>query len=100
MNENNIKNDIPEENEPDYITLTDEEGNDVSFEILGEIEYQNRYFAVLLPFDENDDGVVILEELPCEDPDYIDFVGIDDEKLLDKVFDKFKENYSDKYDFE
>lgn len=99
MNENNTNN-IPEENEPDYITLTDENGNDVSFEIVGEIEYQERWFAVLIPFDEEDDGIVILEEIPSDDPEFMDFVGIDDEKLLNEVFEEFKKNYSGEYEFE
>lgn len=96
----NINNNIPEENEPDYITLTDENGNDVSFEIVGEVEYKERWFAVLIPFDEEDDGIVILEEVTSDDPEFIDFVGIDDEKLLNEVFEEFKKNYSGEYEFE
>ena len=51
--ENN--NEELEENE-NYITLTDDDGNEVSFEILDTVEYKERVFAVLLPFDEEDDG--------------------------------------------
>ena len=37
-----------EENE-NYITLTDDNGEDISFEILDTLEYKERLFAVMLP---------------------------------------------------
>ncbi len=95
--ENNL--DEIEENE-NYITLTDENGEDVSFEILGTVEREDRVFAVLLPFDEEDDGIVILEVLPTEDPEYDEFTAIEDEALLDEIFEEFKKNYKGEYEFE
>lgn len=95
------KNNIQEEEENEnYITLTDDNGDDVSFEIIGTVEYNERLFAVLIPFDEEDDGIVILEMIPTEDPDFDEFVGIDDEKLLNEVFEEFKKNYEGEYEFE
>ncbi len=95
--ENNM--DEMEENE-NYITLTDENGEDVSFEILGTVEREERVFAVLLPFDEEDDGIVILEVLPTEDPEFDEFVAVEDESLLDDIFEEFKKNYEGEYEFE
>ncbi|MDE6832807.1 MAG: DUF1292 domain-containing protein [Ruminococcus sp.] len=88
-----------EEEDENYITLTDDDGNEVSFEVIGEVEYQERYFAVLLPFDEDDDGVVILEIMPSED-ETGEFLSIDDDKLLQAVFEKFKSEYNGEYQFE
>ena len=90
----NINNIPDEEVNENYITLTDDNGEDVSFEMLGTVEYQDRLFAVLLPFDEDDDGVVILELVPTEDPEYDEFLGIDDEALLNEVFEEFKKGYN------
>lgn len=99
INENvNIPED-EEENE-NYITLTDDNGEDVSFEVLGTLEYKERWFAVLLPFDEEDEGVVILELVPSEDPEFDEFVGIDDDALVNEVFEEFKKNYEGPYTFE
>lgn len=98
FNENNLE-ELEEDNE-NYITLTDDDGNEVSFEILDTVEYNDRLFAVLLPFDEEDDGVVILEIIPAEDPEFDDFVTVDDEDLVDKVFEEFKKNYQGEYEFE
>ncbi len=92
-------NNETEENE-NYITLTDENGEDVSFEILGTVERGERVFTVLLPFDEEDDGIVILEVLPTDDPEFDEFVGIDDDALLDEIFEEFKKNYTGEYEFE
>lgn len=96
----NINNIPDEEVNENYITLTDDNGEDVSFEMLGTVEYQDRLFAVLLPFDEDDDGVVILELVPTEDPEYDEFLGIDDEALLNEVFEEFKKVYNGEYEFE
>ena len=99
INENvNIPED-EEENE-NYITLTDDNGEDVSFEVLGTLEYKERWFAVLLPFDEEDEGVVILELVPSEDPEFDEFVGIDDDALVNEVFEEFKKTYEGPYTFE
>ena len=94
-----IENEEMEEENENYITLTDDDGNEVSFEVIGEVEYQERYFAVLLPFDEDDDGVVILEIMPSSD-ETGEFLSIDNENLLQAVFDKFKSEYDGEYQFE
>lgn len=93
------KNEFDEENE-NYITLTDDDGNDVSFEVIGEVEYQERYFAILIPFDEEDEGVVILEIVPSDNEEMGEFLSIDDDQLLNDVFEKFKTEYEGEYEFE
>lgn len=94
-----IENEEIEDENENYITLTDDNGEEVSFEVIGEVEYQERYFVVLLPFDEDDDGVVILEIMPSDDENG-EFLSIDDEELLYAVFEKFKKEYSGEYEFE
>ena len=79
-----------QEEEGSFITLADDDGNDVSFEVLDTIEYKDRTFAVLLPFEDQDDEVVILEMLfDGEDSEYVDFVSVDDEALIEEVFEEF-----------
>lgn len=79
-----------------YITLTDDEGNDVHFELIDEFEYENNDYAVMLPYEESDDEVVILRILHSENEDDDEYVSIDDEELLNKVFEKFIERDSQK----
>lgn len=97
-----INNNIDEMNEPqeEYITLIDDNGEEVSFELLDIVEYKERSFGVLLPFEEEDDGVVILELIPTDDPEYDDFVSVEDDDLLNEVFEEFKKNYQGEYEFE
>lgn len=99
INDMELDEELGEEQE-NYITLTDDDGNDVSFEILGTTEYKDRLFAILLPFDEDGDEVVILEMLPTENDDEFDFVSVDDDSLLGDVFEVFKKEYSGDYDFQ
>ena len=86
------------DNIENYITLTDDNGEDVSFEIIDTIEYEERTFAVLIPFDDEDDEVVILEVILSEDGD--EFVSVDDDELLEEVYRLFKENYEGDLEFE
>ena len=89
-----------DEDNENYITLTDDDGKDISFEILDTIEYQERIFAVLLPFEDTEDEVVILEVIPAEDPEYDDFVSVEDEELLNAVFEEFKKKNEGEFDFD
>lgn len=98
LNEKDVE-EFDEDNE-NYITLTDDDGKDISFEILDTIEYKERIFAVLLPFEDTDDEVVILEVIPAEDPEYDDFVSVDDEGLLNEVFEEFKKKNEGEFDFD
>lgn len=99
---NEIENELDEfdEENENYITLTDDNGEDVSFEILDTVEYKERLFAVLLPFESEEDEVVILEILPAEDPEYDDFVSVEDENLLNEVFEEFKKAHANEFDFQ
>ncbi len=84
----------------DTITLCDDEGNEVEFDFLDLIPYKNESYAVLFPTEDigNDGQVVILKvEESADDAAYI---GIDDEKIIDAVFEIFKEKHKDELDFE
>ena len=93
--ENNEYNEYNEET--NIITLSDENGNDVEFEFLDLIEYNGEEYVVLIPLD--DDSVVILKVESEEGSDFEDYVGVESEELLEKLFEIFKENNSDLYKF-
>ena len=96
-----IDNNIPEEEgNEEYITITGDNGEELSFEVLGVLDYKERSFIILLPFDEEDDGIVILELVPSDDPDMDEFIPIEDDALLGEVFEEFKKNYEGEYEFE
>ena len=85
MNEKELDELEEEEEIENYITLTDDDGNEVSFEIIGTVEYEEH---------------VILEVIQGETPEEDDFVSVNDDELLGKVFEEFKKNYSGEYEFE
>ena len=86
------------------ITLNDENGNEVKFEFLDLVELENEQYVVLLPVleeGEEDDGeVVILKvEDTDEDSDEESYVSVDDEEVLMKVFNIFKDKFKDEFNF-
>ena len=104
MNAENITNNSEEELSDNIITLTDEEGKESNFELLDLVELDNEEYVVLLPVEaegeESDGEVVILKlEDSDEDSDKESYVGVDDEEILNKVFEIFKEKYKDEFNF-
>ena len=80
------------------VTLTDEEGNEIEFEILDIVPFEDAEYAVLLPVDDDseDPEAVILEVLHAGSDDEEDMLqGVEDEALLEKIFDLFVERNPD-----
>ena len=77
--------------EPNIITLTDQYGESVRFELLDIVEYEDQEFAVLYPSDGGDDEPVHILRITSEnlDLDEMEFEGLDDEDLINAVFDLF-----------
>ncbi len=89
---------IGEEEVDNIVTLTDEDGNDVQFEFVDLIEYNEREFVVLLPCDD-DAGEVVILELESTDDENENYISVDDEETLNAVFEIFKEKFKDVFDF-
>lgn len=89
--------------EDNIIILNDEEGKEVKFEFLDLVEYDNEEYVVLLPADETTEEpgeVVILKvEDTDEDSDSESYVGVEDEEVLNNVFQTFKDKFKDEFDF-
>ena len=94
-----VMNEMDMENEGTLITLEDEEGNEVEFEFLDIVEYDGEEYIVLIENDEDADEVVILKINPV-DEETEEYVSIEDEDLLDKLFDIYKKKYEGEINFE
>lgn len=94
----NMDKDLEMEDNGSFITLTDDNGEDVSFEVLDVIDYKEREFAVLLPFEDTEDEVVILEVVPGEDEETDEFISVENDSLLDEVFEEFLKRCEDESD--
>ena len=81
------------------IILNDEDGNEVRFEFLDLVELDDEEYVVLLPVAEEGEVVILKLEDTDEDSDEESYVGVDDEEILNKVFQIFKEKYKDDFNF-
>lgn len=87
------------------VILNDEEGNEVKFEFLDLVELDDEEYVVLLPVtedgEEEEGEVVILKVEDNDDPDAEEesYVSIEDEEILNKVFEIFKEKFKDDFNF-
>ena len=94
-----------EEELDNIIILNDEDGNEVKFEFLDLVELDNEEYVVLLPVteegEEEEGEVVILkvEDTDDENAEEESYVSIEDEEILNKVFEIFKEKFKDDFDF-
>ncbi len=90
------------DDESNIVVLNDEDGNEIRFEFLDLIEYESEEYVVLLPIDEdgeNDDGEVVILKLEDSDTDEESYVSVDDETVLNAVFEIFKDKFKDEFNF-
>lgn len=86
------------------IVLNNENGEEVKFEFLDLVDLDDEQYVVLLPIsegeDEDDGEVVILKlEDTDEDSEEESYVSVEDEEVLMKVFNIFKEKFKDEFNF-
>ncbi|MDY4509805.1 MAG: DUF1292 domain-containing protein [Candidatus Faecousia sp.] len=91
-----IETNLPEE-ETSILTLTDENGQDLDFEYLDCIAYQDKEYLVLMP--EGEDEIVIMEIEPVDEENE-NYLAVEDEAVLDAVYGIFKEKFKDILTFE
>ncbi len=85
------------------ITLTDSDGSDVDFEVLDIVPYKEHEYVIMLPVDDESDSpeAVILELLEAEEDNEEDMLqGVEDEEILNAVFNLFMEKNADEFQFE
>ncbi len=83
--------------EDDVILLTDDTGEDIPFEIIDTLELDGSTYALLAPLDEDDDDGVLVFQI-IENDEGIQYESVDDEHLMQRVFDVFRSSDED-YEF-
>ena len=86
------------------VILNDEAGNEVQFEFLDLVQLDEEEYVVLLPVTdegEEDEGEVVILKLEDTDNDSGEesYVGVEDEEILNKVFEIFIDKYKDEFNF-
>ena len=83
---------------PNFVTLTDDEGNDIELEYVDALEHNGTTYMAFFPVVEEDSedeeneeeyGLVILKSQMENGEEFL--VTIDDEEEIDKVYDLFIE---------
>lgn len=84
---------MSEEFGPDFITITDEEGNEYELEHLGTFDYQGTTYAAFLPagVDENDEdyGIILMKVMEENGEEF--FSTPDSEEELEAVYQYYME---------
>ena len=80
-------------------TLTDEEGNESEFELLGELNIDDNTYLALIPLDGDEDEYVILKVEVDENGDEL-LVTIDDDDEFDRVADAFEDTFMGEIDLD
>ena len=62
------------------------------------VEYEDKEYLVLLPLDDEESGIVILEIEPVDEENE-NYLAVEDEAVLDAVYAIFKERYQDVLNF-
>lgn len=87
------------EEEVSILELTDEDGNEVEFELVDSVDYEGEEYLILLPMEEEDPEVVILKVV-ADSKGSESYVTVDTEETLMAVFEIFKERFKDIFTFE
>ena len=92
-----------EEYQPDLMTLEDEDGNEVTFEVIDALDHKGVHHLAVVEYPENEEDaedaqLVILSVGEDDEGEYLDVVE-DDETLLE-VSKLFEQRLSDDYEID
>ena len=83
--------------DPEIFTLTDEDGNELNFALLGSLEHEGALYKALVPVDENgeetSDEYVILKCVEAEDGEIV-LETIEDDEEWENVADIFDDEFA------
>ncbi len=78
---------MSEEYGSDFISITDEDGNDYELEILAELEYEGSRYLALVPADAADDAELEVSILKAEEENGEEILAtIEDDAELEAVY--------------
>lgn len=79
---------MSEEYGNDFVTLTDEDGNEVEFEHIDTVEYNGKMYLAFIPAElslEEEAEVVIMQVIQENGEDMLE--AVEDDEIADTVFD-------------
>ena len=95
-------------NEREFFTLVDEDGSEITFELIGVTEYKGNTYYAMIPADEaekaqaSEDGfceyVILRVEADGEGGNNL--VSVDDDEEFDDVADLFDDMFTEEIDYD
>jgi len=73
----------------EIFTLTDEDGNESEFELLGSKEVDGILYLALAPIDENEEGEYVILKMSTDEDGEDILLTIDDDDEFEKIADLF-----------
>jgi len=93
MNNGKEETNMAEEKNYGTVPLVNEQGKEVEFEILDILHYEGKVYDILYCEEEDPNTVTILEVIVHEeDEDREEYLPVESDDLLNKLFDMFMEN--------
>lgn len=83
--------------EADILTLTDEEGVERNFAVIGDLELDGNNYLALVPEDSEEDEYIVLKIAVDENGEEM-LITVDDDDEFDKVADAFEDQLMAEYD--
>ena len=85
------------------LPFTDDEGNTVELELVDSFELDEKQYAVLVEPEiedsDEDEGLVYIMEIQSDSDDEMILVEIEDETVMEKTFEMFKQRCEEDFDF-
>ncbi len=96
---------MSEEYGPDFVSLTDEDGNEFELEHVDTIEYKGQIYMAFFPADTGEDteddpdtGLIILKVIQEDGEEQL--ATLDSDEELEEVYDQFMQDLFDEEDEE
>ncbi len=89
--------------ENDYFTLTDEDGNEINFEVIAQCERGGEQYFAMIPVEDESENSDVCEYIIlklAKDGDEDILVTVDDDDELDDVADYFDDLFSSEIDYD
>ena len=104
MNQDKLNDNNRENEEVEIFTLTDEDGNELEFEVIADCERNGQHYFAMIPTDDESDTsddiceYVILKL--AKDGDEEILISVDDDDELDDIADYFDDLFSSETDYD
>lgn len=86
--------------ENEIYTLTDEEGKESEFQLIGKEKLDGETYIALIPLEDNDDGCYVILKLAKDENGEEVFISIEDDEEFDKVADFFDDKLIPEIDYD